>query len=60
MPANTLLTAIRAHLKLDPMHSVVIEPITKGASGRTIIRLKPEGHPFLTFSMTIRADAVLS
>lgn len=45
MPANTLLTAIRAHLKLDPMHSVVIEPITKGASGRTIIRLKPEGHP---------------
>jgi len=27
------------------MHSVVIEPITKGASGRTIIRLKPEGHP---------------
>ncbi len=45
MPANTLLTAIRAHLKLDPMHSVVIEPITKGASGRTIIRLKPENHP---------------
>lgn len=45
MPANTLLTAIRAHLKLDPMHKVVIEPITKGASGRTIIRLKPEGHP---------------
>jgi len=45
MPANTLLTAIRAHLKLDPTHSVIIEPITKGASGRTIIRLKPEGHP---------------
>lgn len=45
MPANTLLTAIRAHLKLDPMHQVIIEPITKGASGRTIIRLKPEGHP---------------
>jgi len=45
MPANTLLTAIRAHLKLAPTHSVVIEPITKGASGRTIIRLKAEGFP---------------
>ncbi len=45
MPANTLLTAIRTHLKLKPTHSVVIEPITKGASGRTIIRLKPQGHP---------------
>jgi len=45
MPANTLLTAIRAYLKLEPVHSVIIEPITKGASGRTIIRLKPEGHP---------------
>jgi N-acetylmuramate 1-kinase len=45
MPANTLLTAIRAHLELEPTHSVVIEPITKGASGRTIIRLKPEGFP---------------
>ena len=45
MPANTLLTAIRAHLDLEPTHSVIIEPITKGASGRTIIRLKPEGYP---------------
>jgi len=45
MPANTLLTAIRAHLDLEPTHSVIIEPITKGASGRTIIRLKPEGFP---------------
>ncbi len=45
MPANTLLTAIRAHLELAPTHSVIIEPITKGASGRTIIRLKPEGYP---------------
>ena len=45
MPANTLLTAISAHLDLEPTHSVIIEPITKGASGRTIIRLKPEGFP---------------
>eukprot|EP00112_Aurelia_sp_Birch-Aquarium-sp1_P008440 Seg19291.1 transcript_id=Seg19291.1/GoldUCD/mRNA.D3Y31 product="N-acetylmuramate/N-acetylglucosamine kinase" protein_id=Seg19291.1/GoldUCD/D3Y31 len=45
MPANTLLTAIRAHLDLEPTHTCIIEPITKGASGRTVIRLKPEGHP---------------
>jgi len=45
MPADTLLTAIRAHLELEPTHSVIIEPITKGASGRTVIRLKPDDHP---------------
>jgi len=45
MPANTLLTAVRAHLKLAPTHSVIIEPLKKGASGRTILRLRPDGHP---------------
>jgi len=45
MPTDTLLTAARAHLSLDPMHSVIIEPIKKGGSGRTIVRIKPEGHP---------------
>lgn len=45
MPADTLLTAVRNHLELGPKHSCVMEPITKGASGRTIIRLKPEGFP---------------
>jgi len=44
MPTNTLLTAIKNHLKLNPTDKVIIEPITKGASGRTIIRLKPENH----------------
>ena len=44
MPADTLLTAVRAHLDLDPTHTVLMEPIVKGASGRTIIRIKPEGH----------------
>ena len=45
MPADTLLTAVRNHLQLGPKHSCIMEPITKGASGRTIIRLKPEGFP---------------
>jgi aminoglycoside/choline kinase family phosphotransferase len=45
MPADTLLTATRAHLHLHPTHKVIIEPIQSGASGRTILRMKPEGHP---------------
>jgi aminoglycoside/choline kinase family phosphotransferase len=45
MPADTLLTAIRAHLHLPPGHTVILEPIKRGASGRTIVRLRPEGHP---------------
>ncbi|MFC4991400.1 aminoglycoside phosphotransferase family protein [Rubritalea tangerina] len=45
MPTDTLLTATRTHLELEPTHSVIIEPIVKGGSGRTIVRIKPEGHP---------------
>ena len=45
MAADTLLTAVRAHLGLDPDHTVILEPIKRGASGRTIVRLKAEGHP---------------
>ncbi|MCP5537784.1 MAG: phosphotransferase [Akkermansiaceae bacterium] len=45
MPADTLLTAVRNYLELGPTHTCIMEPITKGASGRTIIRLKPEGFP---------------
>ncbi|MGB0144013.1 MAG: phosphotransferase [Akkermansiaceae bacterium] len=45
MSADTLLTAVRAHLDLAPTHRVIMEPIQKGASGRTIIRIKPDDHP---------------
>ncbi len=45
MAADLLLTAIRQHLELYPTHKVILEPITSGASGRTLARLKPEGHP---------------
>ncbi len=58
MGANLLLTAIRQHLKLPPTHSVIMEPIKKGGSGRTIMRLKPEGHiPFIGIHYTLdRSD----
>ena len=45
MAADLLLTAIRQHLDLYPTHKVILEPITSGASGRTLARLKPDGHP---------------
>ena len=45
MAADTLLTAVRAHLQLQPDHTVILEPIKRGASGRTIVRLKADGHP---------------
>lgn len=45
MATDLLLTAIRQHLDLYPTHKVILEPITSGASGRTLARLKPEGHP---------------
>lgn len=45
MPSNILLSAIRAHLKLHPTHPVIIEPIQSGASGRTILRLRPDDYP---------------
>ena len=43
MATDQLLTAIRGHLELPPTHRVTLEPLKKGASGRTIVRLKPEG-----------------
>ncbi len=45
MAADTLLTAARAHLGLNPDHPVILEPVKRGASGRTIVRIKAEGHP---------------
>lgn len=45
MATDLLLTAIRQHLDLYPTHKVILEPITSGASGRTLARLKPDGHP---------------
>ena len=45
MPADTLLTAARNYLKLGPTHYLYYGAHHQGASGRTIIRLKPEGYP---------------
>lgn len=57
MPTDTLLTAARNHLHLEPQHKVTIEPIKKGASGRTIVRIKAEGHKtFIGIHYTMDRD----
>jgi aminoglycoside/choline kinase family phosphotransferase len=47
MPTDAILTATRQYLGVDPSVSVLLVPIKRGASGRTIVRLKPEGRPSL-------------
>jgi len=48
MSAESILTSARHYLGVPPTASVVIEPIQKGASGRTIVRVRAEGHePFI-------------
>lgn len=47
MPTDAILTATRQFLGIDPSVSVLLAPIKRGASGRTIVRLKPEGRPSL-------------
>jgi len=47
MPTDSILTATRQFLGVDPSVSVLLVPIKRGASGRTIVRLKPEGRPSL-------------
>lgn len=47
MPTDAILTATRQFLGIDPSVSVLLVPIKRGASGRTIVRLKPEGRPSL-------------
>lgn len=48
MSAESILTTARQYLGVDPTVSVVLEPIQKGASGRTIVRVRCEGYePFV-------------
>jgi aminoglycoside/choline kinase family phosphotransferase len=48
MPTEAILACTRLHLEIDPTVSVSMIPIKKGASGRTIVRVFPDGHsPFI-------------
>jgi len=48
MPTEAILSTARQFLDVDPTVSITLEPITKGASGRTIVRVKtPKHEPFI-------------
>ncbi len=42
MSTEAILSTVRQYLHIDPTVRVVLEPIKRGASGRTIVRVKPE------------------
>lgn len=48
MPTEAILSTARQYLDVDPSVSITLEPIKKGASGRTIVRVKsPVSEPFI-------------
>lgn len=48
MPTEAILSTVRQFLELDPTVRMTMEPIKRGASGRTIVRVKTPGHePFI-------------
>jgi aminoglycoside/choline kinase family phosphotransferase len=53
MAADSILTTVREYLDYDPTHKVTLEPIMRGASGRTIVRVKTEEYePFIGIQWT--------
>ncbi len=59
MAAESILTTVRQYLHADPTVRISLEPLEKGASGRTIVRIKTEGRePFIGVHWTDeRADS---
>lgn len=48
MPTDAILHATRQYLGVDPTVSVILVPIKRGSSGRTIVRVKTPGRdPFI-------------
>lgn len=48
MPTEAILSTARQFLGVDPTVSITLEPIKRGASGRTIVRVKTKNHePFI-------------
>jgi len=58
MPTDAILSTARQFLEVDPTIPVTLEPIKRGASGRTIVRIKSPVHePFIGVHWTDeRAD----
>jgi aminoglycoside/choline kinase family phosphotransferase len=53
MPTDAILSTVRQYLGVDPTVSVTLEPIQRGASGRTILRVKSKVHePFIGIHWT--------
>jgi aminoglycoside/choline kinase family phosphotransferase len=53
MPTEAILSTARQYLGVDPTVSITLEPIKRGASGRTIVRVKTAGHePFIGIHWT--------
>jgi N-acetylmuramate 1-kinase len=53
MPTEAILSTARQFLEVDPTVSITLEPIKKGASGRTIVRVKsPVREPFIGIHWT--------
>ena len=53
MPTEAILSTARQYLGVDPTVPITLEPIKRGASGRTIVRVKTAGHePFIGIHWT--------
>ena len=53
MPTEAILSTVRQFLGVDPTVPITLEPIKRGASGRTIVRVKtPAREPFIGIHWT--------
>lgn len=53
MPTEAILSTVRQFLEVDPTVPITLEPIRRGASGRTIVRVKTAGRdPFIGIHWT--------
>lgn len=53
MPTEAILSTARQFLEVDPTVPITLEPIKRGASGRTIVRVKTPVHePFIGIHWT--------
>ncbi len=53
MPTDAILSTARQFLEVDPTIPITLEPIKRGASGRTIVRVKSPVHePFIGIHWT--------